>query len=715
MSSKRSALSFLVFLAPSFFSSSPASSQQAGSLSIQALVDIKHPSTPEWSPDGRRIAFVWNRAGVENVFLLDVSGAGDAPAPPPPRALTHFDSGDAGSLFWSADGRAVRFARGGDLWSVDVDAADGAAPLWTTSEPETGFAPSPDRTAVAFSRDGDLWIHRFAGGDEKRLTETPILEGGFSWSPDGTHIAFVTFSAKQHEEAPEYSGAKILYTWIERGYGDVGVVPVGGGPALTLMPSAEFRESGIRWLDRSRLLFERVHDDTTRREIVVADAATGVGKVVVSERDEKWWSIPGPARPGAQPSPDGKWISFVSDRDGWDHLYVVASSGGAPIQITRGAFEAWRPEWSPDGKHIAFDANEPERPGVRHIGVADLGTDPGNAAVRSLTSGRGTNISAEWSPDGKRIVFQHTDPRSPADLFLVASDAKEKTPEATRLTDSLPAGIDRSLLVEPELVWYPAADGEKVPAYLFVPKNLDRSKKHPAIVWIHGDGHNQNYDGWHVERNYSVYYSFHQYLLQKGYVVIAPDYRGSIGYGKKWRQGVFLDVGGKDSADATQAATYLKSLDYVDPGRIGVWGLSYGGFFTLLALVDSPTTFACGVDVAGVVDYRMYWEDPWHGSWTYGRLRAPEDNPHAYDVASPLSRMDRLVRPLLILHGTSDVNVPYLHSVRLIDDLLRRGKSFDFMIYPGEFHYFTRAHVLSDAWGRVERFFDQHLNRPGRP
>jgi dipeptidyl aminopeptidase/acylaminoacyl peptidase len=671
------------------------------SLGIDALVDIRHPSGPVWSPDGMRLAFIWDRAGVQNVFLIDLGGA----EPRTPRALTSFDAGDVSGLFWSADGAEVRFGRDGDLWSAGAAPGSGARRLWTTAEPEGNFAPSPDGKRVAFARGADVWVRSLADEKEARLTETPEIESGLAWSPDGARIAFTTSSATRHENAPDYSGVKVLYTWIERAFGDVGVVSSDGtGAATRVEPSAEFRESGVRWVDSSRIVFERVHDDTTKREIVVADASTGRGSAVVRERDEKWWSIPAPARPGPVPSPDGRWIAFVSDRDGWDHVYVVPSAGGAAVAITRGAFEAWRPSWSPDSSRIAFDANEPGKPGVRQVWVAAIGSDPARAGLRALTSGRGTNVNPLFSPDGKRLVYQHTDARSSADLFSVSDHG-----QPTRLTESLPATIDRETLVEPELVWYEAADGQKVPAFLFVPPDLDRSKKHPAIVWIHGDGHNQNYDGWHVERNYAVYYSFHQYLLQRGYVVIAPDYRGSIGYGKAWRQGVFLDVGGKDSRDATEAATYLKTLGYVDPNRIGVWGLSYGGFFTLLALVDAPKTFACGVNVAGVVDYRMYYEDPWHGAWTYGRLRAPEDNPKAYDVASPLSRMERLERPLLILHGTADVNVPYLHSVRLVDDLLARRKDFEFMAYPGEFHYFTRERVLRDAWGRVERFFDQHL------
>lgn len=362
--------------------------------------------------------------------------------------------------------------------------------------------------------------------------------------------------------------------------------------------------------------------------------------------------------------------------------------------------------WSPDGTRIAFDANSAAAPGRRALWVADLTGGPAAATPHELTEGRGTNIEPAWSPDGRRLVYQHTDPENSADLYTVADAG---APQAVRLTSSFPPGIDRSSLVAPEFVHYRAADGQEVPAWLFVPKNLDRTKKHPAIIWIHGDGINQNFDGWHVERNYAVYYSFHQYLLQQGCVVLAPDYRGSIGYGKAWRQGVFLDAGGQDAQDTVEGVKYLASLGYVDTSRIGVWGLSYGGFFTLLDLTNAPTTFACGVDVAGVVDYRMYYEDPWHGSWTYGRLRAPADNPKAYDVASPLMRIDRLERPLLILHGTADVNVPFIESVRLIDALLEDRKTFDFMMYPGEFHYFTREHVLRDAWHRVDRFFAKHL------
>ena len=155
--------------------------------------------------------------------------------------------------------------------------------------------------------------------------------------------------------------------------------------------------------------------------------------------------------------------------------------------------------------------------------------------------------------------------------------------------------------------------------------------------WVHGDGINQNYDGWHVQRNYAVYYSYHQYLLQQGYVVFAPDYRGSIGYGRDWRNGVYMDVGGNDAKDAWMGANYLKTLPYVDGDRIGIWGLSYGGFFTLIAVTDQPTLFRAAVDVAGVADYVMYYHDPYNNDWTEGRMGTPAENPKVYAKASPIS------------------------------------------------------------------------------
>ena len=702
------------FIAYAVQTAQPAPSRDAQGLTIEHLIDIRHPSNAAWSPDGRRVAFLSERAGIANIFVAEIDALARATRA---GALTRFADGLSGGLFWSADSKRVYFPRQGDLWQVAVAGGEPAA-VWSTPQPESNITLSPDGQRVAFVRGGnDLVVRSFTDGKEALVVRADSKAiGGLSWTPDGARVLFNRGAETiRHEQTPDYSGTKIIYTVSERRPGEHLVVAATGG-APTALP----RVSGATprgWIDPTHFVVDRQSADYKRRTIALADTAGSEPRTLREDIDDKFWSIPGQADPGAQPSPDGKWIAFLSDRDGWDHLYVMPTAGGAATQVTTGKFEAWRPAWSPDSTRIAFDANDPEHPGDRHLGVATIGQAPARATVTIITSGKGTNIAPIWSPDGRRLLYQHTDPQSSADLWVIdlggAPPSRPPSAAPFRVSDSMPGGIDRSALVEPELVHYPGPDGQQVPGWLFVPKNLDRSRKHPAIVWIHGDGTNQSYDGWHVQRNYAVYYSFHHYLLQKGYVVFAPDYRGSIGYGKAWRQGVYMDVGGKDAKDAWMAANYLKALPYVDGERLGVWGLSYGGFFTLIAATDQPTLYRAAVNVAGVADYAMYYEDPYHGGWTASRIGTPEQNPKVFAQASPLSHVDRLARPLLVLHGTSDVNVPYLHSVRLIDELLKKGKGdlVSFMTYPGEFHYFTREHVLRDAWHRVEDFFDANLKR----
>jgi dipeptidyl aminopeptidase/acylaminoacyl peptidase len=278
------------------------------------------------------------------------------------------------------------------------------------------------------------------------------------------------------------------------------------------------------------------------------------------------------------------------------------------------------------------------------------------------------------------------------------------------LTDSLPAGLSPADLTTPVLVHFPSRkDGKMVPASLIVNKNLDKSTRHPAIIWIHGSGADQNYLAWHPG-SYRMYYGICEYFAQQGYVILTPDYRGSSGQSREWTTGSYQDVGGGETADINGGADYLKTLPYVDPDRIGVWGLSYGGFMTMQSIITAPKLFAAAIEVAGVGDWNTY------SVGTSPRLGSTAvSDPAFFDRSAPVKHLDKIERPLMILQGTNDTNVPLWETLKVVDTLEKLGTPFDMAFYPGEIHFFRRAFVLRDAWRRSDAFFYKYLVAPATP
>jgi dipeptidyl aminopeptidase/acylaminoacyl peptidase len=678
-----------------------AANPPRGSITIDRIADIKYPAAPAWSPDNATIAFLWDAAGKQDLYMVKPNSA--------PVALTNFPvdpntlRSDIGRFEWMSPDE-IMFNKGGQLWSVSTSSP---RPSRVSGfEGVSVFTLSRDKQQIAFVRKGQIWVASLKWKTERQLTHLPdgLSVSGLSFSPDGKYVAFNSSHNEDVADPLPFNGDRVkVYRsvrWDTR-LGIVSTYTYMGDPIWIPSSGEGGGGGGTQWVTGPALVYQEFSPDHKTRTIKIT-SVSGETRTLWKDFDPAYWTPTSGARTIA--SPDGKSVAFVSDRSGWPHLYVIpsdAASESQAKQLSAGKFGDEYPAWSSDSKRIVYAHSENGNQMERFISIVD----PLSGKKEAIVTARGVNSEPSFSSDCSMVVYTRTAVEHPLEVYAVAAH-----PGATpiRLTNSLPAGLETSDLTTPVPVYYPSrADQKPVPATLIVNKNLDRKQKHPAIIWIHGSGADQNYLGWHPGA-YRMYYSLNQYLAQQGYVILTPDYRGSSGYSRDWAVGDYMDMGGKETQDVAAGADYLKTLDYVDPDRIGVYGLSYGGFMTLQAVTTTPTLFRCAIDVAGVGDWAT-WN---FGAYTTGRLGTPITNPEGYDSSAPVKHLDKLQRPLMILQGTNDTNVPFWETLTVIDRLEKLGKPFDMTIYPGEIHFFRRAYVLRDAWRRSEDFFDKYLMDP---
>jgi len=693
---KLRALAWLAILCASLLVPASADTPR-GSITIDRISQIKYPSAPAWSPDGKMLTFLWDAWGKQDLFVVPVLSERqrvEGPTAAKPVALTDFRvdpdilTSDITAFAWVSPAE-ILFARDGALWTVSP-ASPHPTRLSGGLADAANFTLSDDRQLIAFTRGGQIWTASLDRKTQRPVTGLhPMTASNPVFSRDGQWIAFTSTGAGP---APDpgllpFNGDRMRVVGNSNGVvsgGDISWIPIVGNP------------SAVQFTADGSLLWAEGSANGKTREIKTWSAG-GPPRTLWKDRDDRWFS-PTARDSKVIVSRDGKSVAFVSDRSGWLHLYVMpvnATSESQAKQLTTGGFLAGLGGWSPDSRRIAYHRSVAGNQMERFIDVVDVAT----GKIETIVTEHGVNYDPAFSPDGTTLVFHRTDVENSLDLYTVAAKSGS---HFVRLSDSMPAGLDKADLTPPVAVSFPSRlDGKPVPATLMVSKTLDRRAKHPALVWIHGSGSDQNFLGWHPG-SYRMYYSLCQYFAQQGYVVLTPDYRGSSGYSRDWSTGVYMGVGVNDTADVASGADYLKTLAYVDPDRIGVFGLSYGGFLTLQAMTTDPTLWRAGIDVAGVVDWATYG-----AGYTTPRLGTPVQNPEIYNVSAPIQHMDRLERPLLVLHGTNDRNVSFADSLRLFDVLIKLGKSFESQIYPGEIHFFRRDIVLRDAWKRAEEFFDR--------
>ncbi|MDB4895612.1 MAG: putative WD40-like beta Propeller containing protein [Firmicutes bacterium] len=579
-------------------------------------------------------------------------------------------TGEVRAACWSPDGERIAFVwRRDGLDRIWVLPAAGGFPE-LLCEQTVNFENLQDTPqwssagdAIAFVAAGSLWTVPAVGGPARRVTDGPGRVFSPRWSPDGRRIAFIT---------------------DRDGYDQIAVLAMGAGGAPAGWPQPLVRQAidcrDPQWSpDGDRIAFTALagYDD---HPIYVVAVATGeltpVSPAAGSWQSPRW-------------SPSGELVC-IADADGWNNLWLI---GNEPRQLTHGRTEKGAPCWSPSGRSIACTVNRGGHVSVSVVAVAtgeEVAVGPAAGVVQQPL----------WSPDGTRLLFVHQMAARQPELFTMAAAGGEPL----RLTCSAPVGAEGAAFAEPETVSYTSADGLEIPAFLYVPAQAkpEGAARLPAIVYPHGGPTTLHDAGW---------YPWLQYFVQQGYAVLAPNFRGSTGYGRDFELANKGEWGKKDLDDVVSGATYLRGLPWIDPQRIAVHGGSYGGYQALLALSKAPGTFCCGVSFYGVSNRFSSWRETDRiGKRNMERkLGKPSENRALYREASPLLYAGQVNVPLMLMHGQDDKRVPFGQSVELVAELKRLGIPVEFHPYPGEGHGFQQPGHIAEIYHKVERFLELYL------
>lgn len=681
--------------------------QSSARFTLEQVRSYPFPNELQAAHTVDRIVWAFNERGRRNLWVAE----GPSFAAHQVTNYTVDDGQELSSVRISPDGRWIVYLRGGDFGSNFDDALPVnpvGMPIPTRTSmwvvPYGGGAPvslgegdgmviSPNSDAIVFTRDRQLWRAPIDGSrPAERLTSLRGSQGDVQFSPDGNRIAFVS-SRGDHAFIGVYSSDTTPIVWVA--------------------PSAD-RDWSPRWSPDGRSIVFARRDGSggspsapfvstpSPWALHIADSRTGEARRV--------WASDSSMR-GSVPSTEGginlHWaagdrIVFVSYTDGWPHLYSVPSSGGAATLLTKGAYMVEHVRLARDGRSLVFAANSgpsPDDIDRRHI----VRVPVDRAAPEVLTPGTGIETSPVVLSSGRVAGIGATLQQPP--LPMVLDGSTPRWIAADRVPEDFPAGR----LVTPQRVQYTAPDGVKVNAQLFLPPGSTAARK-PAIVYVHGGPSRQMLLGWHYGDYYANAYAMNQYLASRGYVVLAINYRLGIGYGYDfYRPAAAGAQGASEYLDVKAAGEYLRARSDVDASRIGVYGGSYGGYLTALALGRDSKLFAAGVDIHGVHDFTSDGGSRFGaGTWRYER--SADDLQRLADVAwksSPVSAIDTWTSPVLLIHGDDDRNVRFSQTVDLVQRLRAKRVPFESIVIPDDTHHWMRYANQVRVNAATAEFFDR--------
>ena len=678
-----------------------AASQE--SLTLEQVLSVPFNSNLVAAESGNRIAWTSNQQGKRNIWVAE---GPDFVA----RELTSYsndDGGEISSLAFSANGATLVYSRGegkdpaGEYANPTHNPAGSEEEIWTIAwtggapvKIDEGHSPTISRDGrIAYARGGEMWMSSLKAGEKPSRIVAHGKNEPVKWSRDGTKLLFVS----------------------DRGdHSFMGVYDANAQTVKFLAPTVD-SDSDPSWSpDGKQVAFVRqpaVPRDTPEGYFIepdrphpwsiwVADVDSGSSREVWHSGAAMQDSFPYMARDTGGGvlnwAGDGRLV-FASETDGWQHLYSVSADGEGAKLLTPGECEVEQWSFSPDKKAVLFNSNcgDIDR---RHVWSVNVN----GGSPAQLTSGESIEWGGVTVSDGQHFAYFSSDATHPGRPFVRAmtNDAK-----ASEIAPSLlPANFAAAELVKPQPVVITSTDGVQFHGQLFLPKKLKAGEKRAAIIYLHGGPMRQMLLGWHYMYYYANGYAMNQFLANRGYIVLAINYRSGIGYGRAFREAPNrAGRGASEYQDVVAAGKYLQSRSDVDAKRIGLWGGSYGGYLTALGLGRNSELFAAGADFHGVHDWPA---DNWEGKHI-----APDLVKLAHN-SSPVAAVNTWKSPVLFIHGDDDRNVMFSQTVDLVARLRGQGVEIEQLVFPDEVHDFLLYRNWLKALQTSSDFMDRKLGGP---
>lgn len=655
------------------------------------------PIPTGFHPNNRTVFFTWNDSSLsrDKTFRVDIDG----------RNLREAESTESVFRFatYSPDRRRMLFTESGNLMIANADGTNRrvlAADMGASSN--AVWSSKGDK--VAFNARGNVWIIDVNQPQVQQITHKASNAPNFSirsWANNDTRIVVSTTDNSQSREVyfPTYLGKFVTPGGSRRGVATVELhlIDIESRGIKTLL-SGKISLRGVVVSPSGRyLVIDKSDEFLKEREIASFDLQNDNAYTVLFSDTTEGWIFSSFGDVGFAPTSDV--ISFSSEQQGWNNLYLVNPDGSNLRQVTSGNWETTWFSWLDDHR-ILYASNETD-PGERHLHIADLRRNTHTKLTESPDFRTGFTLSH----DKNTVVYRRTSFNQPDDLYAINLSRPRGE---VRLTNTVPDRFKQVQWQMPEYIRFTGRDGETALSMeLIKPYNFDSTQKYPVVVFVHGAGSLQNvYKGW--SNNYWREYLFHHFLAREGYVVIEVDFRHSTGYGRKFREDVTNWMGKYELEDIIDGIDYVAKDGYLDINRVGVYGGSYGGFMALYALHLAPDRFHVGAALRAVTNWEnYYYANPWY---TGPRLGHPDTHRENYDRSSPLTFADSLSRPALILHGLIDDNVGFQDAMQYVERLIQSGnEQFDLMVYPSERHSFTSPAAWYDEYRRIFEYFEKYL------